>query len=757
MFRVEYWVISTLFCCGLIAGLLLSWPGSSTPHPPNPLPDREPLDSASSHRLLRSLAIDLGVDEQLSLEETAARVVRQADQNLLLGNYAGAVKLLQSLLKQHEAQKDAGLLVRLALAEERRGSLQSAEKIYLQAIKQPATQVVELAGLTGLARVWLELDKSDLALELLSDLALHSEGYREASPYLSGDILALLAFAAREQALKTIEPHPYELSGVNFGEPQVDLELLIDLLQSASSVTGPSGPADPAAPASPAGFPQESATHTEPGGSATPPIESVAGHQESTSSSNPAALLESDTTRITAPTGVAILQAESNSADQIILACHCEVTALPILLEQLATHTGLGLEFAAGASERLSGRSKAIHASQLTLANVLDALLAPIDLQWSQNGDQIQIYPPGDHPERYWLESAFRNWSHFLNVTGKDRRTIFAYFEQGSLQLLKGDINLAATHFQLALQHGAKQDLAAQVHLNQARIDAGLGRHEEAIATLFRAVDVAENKHLTAQAYYFIGAIAANLGQMEVATNTSSRAISLSQDDPLTVQAVLVLMRAYLLQNKPFAANQALYQQRERFTSEIDILRASFLGSYARYLGTELEEARRNESYRLLASLTALESTPGNTIDRYLAARAYQSLGFDGHAVTQLQQALGTSLVDYWQSRVLYELALQMRAQNNRDEAARYLELLTHSSSPELAASARIQLVELQLDNRDFVAVITSARELLQSKLNSEQQRALLTMLGLAYRQTGEPYAAALCFAGMLPVEGPQQ
>ncbi|MFM7116515.1 MAG: hypothetical protein ACKO0N_07770, partial [Planctomycetota bacterium] len=111
MFRVEFWIVSTLFCCGVIAGLVLSWPDST----PAPAPFAEESDHAdpehrdehadhadpnqqadvktNSEKLLRALAFDLGLDEELSLEETESRLLRSADQYMLLGNYNGALKL----------------------------------------------------------------------------------------------------------------------------------------------------------------------------------------------------------------------------------------------------------------------------------------------------------------------------------------------------------------------------------------------------------------------------------------------------------------------------------------------------------------------------------------------------------------------------------------------------------------------------------------------------------------------------------------
>ena len=64
MFRVEFWIVSTLFCCGVIAGLVLSWPDSTPPasseqaQPANEEHHdsaEHPVDQTNAARLLRSL------------------------------------------------------------------------------------------------------------------------------------------------------------------------------------------------------------------------------------------------------------------------------------------------------------------------------------------------------------------------------------------------------------------------------------------------------------------------------------------------------------------------------------------------------------------------------------------------------------------------------------------------------------------------------------------------------------------------------
>jgi tetratricopeptide (TPR) repeat protein len=746
MFRVEFWIVSTLFCCGVIAGLVLSWP-DSTPAPPTAFEESEHAgpdhpDNHSDHaapyqqvdvktnseKLLRALAFDLGLDEELSLEETESRLLRSADQYLLLGNYNGALKVIRSILQSEPSHPDPVVLCRLALAEELRGNYSLAEKAYLQAIKRPTSRPIEVLNLAGLARVWLMNRKPSEAIELLSDIVLQSSRFETGSEFLDGEVLSLLATAQRQIALKGREVNPFSIDGVEFSSPAIDLEQTIDVLQANSTPKPMLASTEP--------------VHTTDGHAA-------GGHAGENHEEPPAANTAD----------LKVLARESDQAETITLAAQLEVTPLMTLLEQLGAATGLKFEFDEAAPGMLKGRSKSLHFEKLNFGTVLDAMLGSIRLGWSQNGSTIRISAVANEQEAAaGLAAANRTWQQFLQNVPRDRRTAFARFEQGNLQLLDRHYDEAGAEYQAALQAGARDDMAAKIHLNQARLNAALGRMDEAVALLYRAIDTASNKHIAALAYFLISQFQLQLGELDESLAATSRSISLSQEEPLTTQAVLQQTRIYLLQNKPFAANQAIFQQRQLFNENPEKVTAGFLGSLSRFLGSELPEARRNESYRLISFMDELQSSPTlSTIDRYLLGRAWQNLGFDDKALGQLETALAACTETYWRERLLFELAIQHQRHRDYEEAIRCYQHLARAGNLETATTAKIQILEAQLELRQFPEAIATGRELLAAKLAPERQKSVLTSLGLAYRQIGEPYAAALCFAGMLPQENLQK
>ena len=742
MFRVEFWIVSTLFCCGVIAGLVLSWP-DGTPVPPPTEQESEHADpeahgdhgehadetqqadvKTNSEKLLRALAFDLGMDEELSLEETESRLLRSADQYMLLGNYNGALKLIRSILQSEQSHPDPVVLCRLALAEELRGNYSLAEKAYLQAIKRPTSHPIEVLNLMGLARVWLMNQKPSEAIELLSDIVLQSSRFETGSEFLDGEVLSLLATAQRQIALAGRPVNPFSMDGVEFAPPAIDLEQTIEVLQANSTPR-------PMLAATESGHP--SAAHAG------------ENHEETTTAETSA--------------GLKVLARESDQAEAITLAAQLEVTPLMTLLEQLGAETGLKFEFDEAAPGMLKGRSKSLHFEKLNFGTVLDAMLGSIRLGWSQNGSAIRISALAQEQEATaGLAAAKRTWQQFLQNVPRDRRAAFARFEQGNLRLLEKQYDEAAAEYQAALQAGARDDMAAKIHLNQARLNAALGRMDEAVALLYRAIDTASNKHIAALAYFLISQFQLQLGELDESLAATSRSISLSQEEPLTAQAVLQQTRIYLLQNKPFAANQAIFQQRQLFNQNPEKAIAGFLGSLSRFLGSELPEAKRNESYRLVSFMDELQSAPTlSTIDRYLIGRAWQNLGFDDKALGQLEAALAGCTETYWRERLLFELAIQHQRHRDYDEAIRCYQYLARAGNLETATTAKIQILEAQLELRQFPEAIATGRELLAAKLAPDQQKSVLTSLGLAYRQIGEPYAAALCFAGMLPQENLQK
>ena len=705
---------------------MLAWPdarlATDTEQPVTPA-ESLAIEEANAARMLRSIALDLGLEEHLSVDETEAVVLRQADQLLLVGNYADSAKLTRILLTRASVQKDATLLIRLALAEERRGNYVAAEKAYLQAVKQQNDKATEIIGLSGLARVWLLQKKTDEAIDLLSDLALQAATFDEPVPFMHGEILMLFAYAARDKALLTIDNDRYSLSGLEFSQPEVDLEFTIDLLQSSMRTQAPAGST-------------QSNENAVEGGPA------VAGEN--------AGIDQPANEGVKQP--ISLVARSSNSANEIVLDVETEFVPLILLLEQLGMASQLQVDIDVEAQALLSGRSKVLNLRNASLAGILDALLVSIDLSWQQVDGVITVVPSTSDSESNWLAVSERTWQQFLAAVSKDRRTPRCQFELGNLQLLKRNFDGSSAFYQTAIGSGAKGELAAKILLNHARLDRMLGRNDESIKMLYRAIDTTLDTQAQALAYYLMSQIATSAGEFRIATNSAFRAVSLAGEDGLGKYAVLALMRVYLLENKPFAANQALFKGQAVFQDADEVAAAAFLGSFARYIGSEMPDAKRSESYRLVNDLTEVAKIKQlSPIDRYLAARAYQLLGFDQLAVDEFQKALSESTDAYWQNRILFELAVEQCRRHEIDDALKWFEHLANLPNLEMAVLAKLQIVEIRLQQREFETCISACREILGMQLTPEQKRQTLQAMGLAYRQLNEPYAAALCFAGMLP------
>jgi tetratricopeptide (TPR) repeat protein len=104
-----------------------------------------------------------------------------------------------------------------------------------------------------------------------------------------------------------------------------------------------------------------------------------------------------------------------------------------------------------------------------------------------------------------------------------------------------------------------------------------------------------------------------------------------------------------------------------------------------------------------------LQSAPTlSTIDRYLIGRAWQNLGFDDKALGQLEAALAGCTETYWRERLLFELAIQHQRHRDYDEAIRCYQYLARAGNLETATTAKIQILEAQLELRQFPDVPTA-------------------------------------------------
>lgn len=723
MFRPEVWLISTLFCFGVIAGMILSWPSATSPKGDN-------LDAAG--QLAAQLAEPSRIPSVAQLTRYQSAIER-GDRLLLAGSSRDAALAYRLAINGENGVVLPEHLLRFALALEMAGYFSQAESVYVDASQHSADPRLGLLATSGLARTWQATGNGLDALKSLSDLTLRKAEMR---PFrdAAGEAQLLLAqsLIARGKEVTIAAGLPL---------PEIwPLRLPMNLEGKMALLNSPMAPAE-----------------TPEGADSNESIDGDLNDRDSISDSDP----QTGAKPVAAPQatlrdGVNVVQKPVADPDLISLDVSLPVNAIAMILEQLSAATDLPTRIEDDALEILRGRSKVLRMDGVTLAMVLDALLLPLDLMWEWRDGEVVISKQARHPTeevaRSYYRAANRLLEQFQLEYAEDTRLPFARGIQGNVQMLLQDNDRALVAFESILQSDERGNLSAVCYLNLAEIQKSLRRMTEVRELLFKAVDSTADLNLKSHAYRMIADIALEEGDFAVAVQTAERSTRLGTDNLVKEAAALTLARAYLLTNRPIAANQALYDSRRAFVSPRALHLASLLGAYARFVGTGSEVYRRNESQRLLIELAmARQEEQLQGVDDYLAAKAFQMLGFEEDCIQLLQRALAKSVNDYWRRRLAFELAVLHHQYGESERALQVLDLIDDGTPSELAILVHLERAKIHLDRQEPESCLQAARPLFGLELSDDQKRVALEIMGQAYRRLGLHYSAALCYAGVLP------
>ncbi len=742
MVRANLGLVSTLFCVGVIAGMIAVWPDGN--NDPASTPDagtasgnsgNTDLSGPASSRSLGGLLSQPGAEDQQLLAspgDPSALSVRDtmldARRLMIAGGYDRAARMLRQAVEPVSLQRPgsaAPLMVWLGLAEEMSGRRGSAQLAYASALRGNPGDEGQAVALAGLARTWLAENRIDEALDLLVDLSLQSEDFSDRDGWLEKEILWLLAVAMRNRGIES-GTNGAAVFPVFFLEPAANLEAMIDLLSPKEPRADPETVAvdgDAPAPA-PADQPQ----------------------------ANPAQAVV-DELASELPVGVQVIQNPVNDLELVTLDVHLRSQSLTSLVQQIAAVADLTLSVTAEARQDLSGRSKSIVARGQNAAMLLDVLLAPVSLSWRQENGVLHVYSVSpDESHRHWREAASKLFRQFLIQQSGDSRLGFAQLNLGNLALLDDNVESAAEAWQAAFQTSPVGELLARILINQALLDRRLGRVENALVKLYRVVDITYDYDLKGAGWAQIAELNLELGRLDESISAASRTIRNRSDNSSIEKAVIAQAAAYLLRNNPWAANQSVFDARDALAASAHPGMARFLGSYSRYLGSQTEFARSREIPRLMQALAEINGQgelPAAVA--WLAARAAADLGFDEIALAIVSRSLGNPNQDFWMGRLSWTLAMLHREKMEFDESRKILEHLATLPDLELARRAGLELSSQLLQQGQPAAALQRASQVLDANASDTEKRQALQIMGAAHSALDQHVAAALCYAGTIP------
>lgn len=690
MLRVEIWIFTTLFAFGIIGGMTylnLTRPTG----PPAPAPSHD-------HQRVSPLGENLAIKE--SDPDYVYGLLQDGDRYLMAGNYALA---LEQYFEYEKSVPESGsaTLLRQAYCYELQNQYLRAEKVYSRAVTTAPNIHHQMLAIAGMARCLSSSEQLRDALAVLSDQALVIDQHQN----VPDEILAQFLYQFGHVLM--------------LNAPGVEMGLL-----SPNS----------------AAFEDASAT----------PEAQLKVIDETWQLTN----TKLDTSNAIS---VRVLQRPTDSANVITVSLSAKIQPVSMLLSKLVAASDLRLFVSEKASAEIANRSKSVSLRSTQLSSFLDVLLAQFDLVWYQIDDELHVVTQqeldaGVTPGQFWYDSAQRAFRRFEVRFPDNFRRNLALLSRANLSLMQNHLDAASNQYQELAQAQPEDEILAKLFFNQAKLQMLLGKTEAANQLYFLAIDQTMDPMIESSGYCLVGANLLSSGDLETTIRTSRRGLVSAVNAGQRQSASLTLARAYLLQDDPFSANNALFNNHEFFDEPAAKNQAAILGSFARYVGVKNKAGIRNARNRLFSAIAMIpDSDYGSFADCYLAAHAFEELGFTDRAIEKYILALSHPDVGVWQRSILYELAIAQRSIGLIENATKTFHNIANSDYDRWTRLALIQLAEIYVESRQTAACIETCKQLWQAELNDEEKQTTLEILGRAFQQKGKHHSAALCFAGLLP------
>ena len=712
--KQRFLLIGALYAFGVLGGLSY-WLLSPKPQPA-PLP---PIDSQAQNKAagaIDSPEPDSEKIEQDTTAATASNLIADGDELLAKGIFETAAK------KYAQAQSVTGVItyelaLRMGVCSELDNRPRNATDHYRRAIQISRTPEQRWVAQSGLSRTLTDLGNTAEALRLLAELFLESTQAERMSTVLQTEILFQLATALESLAWPDYEHDLSKPNTVALHTTSPSIEELVELIANLSLPASPETELTPST----------DVAHADGQVAGTPSLIKINVFDKATA-----------------------------GLDSTVLDVETQLVPISKLVRSVVAECGIELTINPATELALACQSKTVSVKRVPASLILDSLLLPQNLLWVQKDSGVTVFSPEeDQPltQRYYAEAADRYLGRFHGLFPSDYRVASALMSRGNLKHISGDLKAMAEFYQRALNAGPNEELLAKLFFNIANVELKFGHVEQSLRYFYRALDQSRDSGLQSAAYWNIGQLFLVTRELREAIKATGRSLKLARTDQQKRQAALTMARAYLLSNQPLSANQVLFDHRKSFEGSKLEQTAAFLASFSRYIGMSDEKNLKAESDRLLAALAVMElRTVPTFLDSYIAANAWRVLGLRSRTLSSLTAALQSPDNVFWRRQLQFELASELKLNNQPAEAIAIFTTLTNDLDATIAASSLMSLAELYQQQKMSKECIAICQQLLARQLEDSDIERVLQVMGKSYRQLGEMHSAALCFAGMVPI-----
>ena len=622
-----------------------------------------------------------------------------ADRFLLGGNYARAYELYENFSEETEA--NGAVQIRLGVAAEFSGNLDKAREHYSDAVESNVSSTIHrMRGLMGIARVWEKQELYDDAIKLLSDLYL-VYAYNQTHQAIKVAIFQQLTRSLQKRILASVA-----------AEDSIGSAPIMEYIWAET------------------------------------PIEEIISDDIWLRGAEPGKN----------PNSIRVIQNPGADLSLVLVDAHLANYPSVKLLEELETQTGIRFRISNAAMSIVSGRAIRADVRAMPVASLIDQVFARQSLMWRQDRDLVEILHVDEvnsaQRTQFDIDRVGRLYQQMQFTVEHDGQRAAMLMNKANNSFIQGDLKGAELGLDVSQELRPAGELAAARYFNAGQVALAQQSAEVALKRFYQALDQTLLPRLQAKSYAMVALLELNEGRPEKAITAASRGLRITDVPEDARRSLMVLAKAYILNDDPLSASRMLHKYADVIDKEPVRRLASVYGSYARYQITKPQSDLQDEGQRLVLALAAIKPSDATTfVDHLVLSRAFHAVGFRTKSLEHLTVASDSATGDYWPQRIRLSLVEMLFYNKQNKEAINIVKSMPPLRLPELEEKRLILLasIEQELGNHD--ASIQACRWLLRSTSNPEPTRKALQLLGTAYRNLDRPYAAALCFAGLLPDE----
>lgn len=636
-------------------------------------PSDTPLSTSSDKLMLQSSAQNASLNSVTAEgEKTATALLAMADEAILAARYEYAATILQELVNNQGQQADARVWLKLGLCRETLGDQFAALRSYGQVVDRTYSPELTCAAELGRCRVWTATRRPQTAQSTLYTRLLGLQSIR--SDKLRSRVVHQLAASA---------VHSYLQSNAD------------DLL------------------------PWDRQIHL--------PYEEIV----------PEACLSEfvlSESRRSVPEEADLPKTKVLKLGQEASAIHYDVDFPPVSISEflvsLAKAGEWKLQIDAKASKVCESHTISPEFRGIPLSLVLDAVLTPLEVEWSQQENEIHILSRENEWGLVSADQVERLLKHAI-VSAPDHPLVsFSQMSLAAMHESRGAHQEAITAYQQLLDRFPKIPFADQVWLNIGKCRLALGK-SDALMAFQKAEDCGKGGEIEVLAHAYMARIHLEDAHPEKAEQILQRAENLADAGPLRENICLLRASALLINGAPSQAALLLDRCGEVPVEATMRNEFALLAGLTRFQLERTSELSTQSRASLLAAAVNLDEQ--KAFGKHwilLKSEAYRLLGFLEEA-EMLEKRIPSQLTNsVRQLREPLPATQRESGSSNKSRVEHSETVLTERNAPE------------QIEH--YLAQLAS------SELTPEQRRDLLQRLGEMFQRRGQHELAIQCFTNSL-------